>query len=149
MFSCLMWYDSPFSTPARASPAPLTRTWEGTDTVLEVCIAESFPVFFLVLKSSFHPLYGCRLGRSGVGRCAPCHLNQTVVWNPPPSWPAEKDLFLKRRMAGVVVAIIHQANSWGQSRVGQQEISLLFLSGSDEVINGKGEELVSSVQIYR
>lgn len=59
---------APFPTPARANPAPLTKTWKGTDTILELCEAESSSaIFILVIESILHPVYGCRLGRSAQG----------------------------------------------------------------------------------
>lgn len=86
--------------------------------------SQKLSCLFLVFKFSFHPAYGCRLGRAVAGKCSSCHLNQTVVWNPLHSWSAEKDLFLKGRMARVVGTAIPQAKSGGWGRVGQQEVSI-------------------------
>lgn len=60
-------HENPFTTPSGVNPAPLTRTWRGTHTTLDVCAAERFSALFFVVKSIFHTVYGCSLGRSAEG----------------------------------------------------------------------------------
>lgn len=78
-------HESPFPTSARANPAPLTRTWKGTDTILEVCAAESFSAIFILVRVHSSSCLWLQIGEVSTGRYALCHPNQSVAWNLPPS----------------------------------------------------------------
>lgn len=109
-------------SPLKASPAPLTRTWEWNDTILEVCIAESFPaLFFIQLSSSLWLQVGEVRDREMYSM-----LSQSDSCLKSPFQLAFRERpVLKREMAVVVEIAICKANSWDQSRVGQQQVSLL------------------------
>lgn len=72
-------HESPFPTHARANLAPVTRTWKGTDTILEVCAGESFSAIFISVRVHPSSYLWLQIGEVSTGRYALCHPNQSVA----------------------------------------------------------------------
>lgn len=147
-------HESPFLTPAGANPAPLTRTWKGTDTILDVCAVESFPAFFFGCKVHFSSCLWLQVGEVSTGTyicsmssqlfgCLSCLKSSSQL--------ACRERPISKREDGRGGSVCCSPDSsWGQSEVGQQGFSpASCLSRSDEVINGKEEGPVWSAQFQR